>query len=213
MLKTTGLAIGRNGRVLLRFADFALRPGEQCLVSGKSGCGKSTLLLTLAGLIPAMRGDIVIEGSLINGMPESARDAFRGVNIGFVFQALHLMPMLSVEDNLRLAFYSAGLPVAHARIMHVLERLGLLALKDRMPHSLSQGQAQRVSIARAVVHLPKLILADEPTSSLDDDNCESIMALIQDMAREAGAALIVSTHDNRIAPRFERRLALVGADA
>ncbi len=213
MLSAKGLAIGRDGRVLLRFTDFALHAKEQCLVSGKSGCGKSTLLLTLAGMIAPMKGDIVIDGKTINNLPESERDAYRGTHIGIVFQSLHLMPFLSVQDNLKLAFYSAGLPVKEDRVEKVLEKLELSKFKNRMPHTLSQGQAQRVSIGRAVVHSPKLILADEPTSSLDDENCERVMALIQELAVDAGSALIVSTHDNRIAGRFERRLMLHGADA
>jgi putative ABC transport system ATP-binding protein len=206
MLSIKDLTLGYEEKQVLHLSNFELPQGGQCLITGASGSGKTTLLYAIAGLINAMQGTITIDSTEITALSEAGRDSFRGRYIGIIFQTLHLMRSLSVIDNLLLASYSAGLPQNenHARIM--LHRLGIHDKIDAAPDTLSQGQAQRVAIARAVLHRPALILADEPTSSLDDANCEKVINLIRQIAKETGAALLISTHDHRVKSHFSHIL-------
>ncbi|WP_348767855.1 ABC transporter ATP-binding protein [uncultured Salinisphaera sp.] len=193
---------------VVRLQRLDVAAGEQLAILGPSGSGKSTLLHLLAGVLTPTRGDIRVCDQSLAAMRESARDRFRGRHIGLVYQSLHLIAALSVADNLALARYLAGLTPDAARIDETLERVGLAAFKGSYPAQLSQGQRQRVALARALVNEPRLILADEPTSSLDDANAERVATLLIERARAAGAALVVTTHDHRLADRFERRLVL-----
>ena len=193
---------------VVRLAHLDVAAGEQLAILGPSGSGKSTLLHLLAGVLTPTRGEIHVCGQSLSTMGEAARDRFRGRHIGLVYQSLHLIAALSVAENLALARYLAGLAPDPARIDDTLERVGLVAFKASYPAQLSQGQRQRVALARALVNEPRLILADEPTSSLDDANAERVATLLIERARAAGAALVVTTHDRRLADRFERRLTL-----
>jgi len=193
---------------VVRLQRLDVAAGEQLAILGPSGSGKSTLLHLLAGVLTPTRGDIRVCDQSLSALRESARDRFRGRHIGLVYQSLHLIAALSVADNLALARYLAGLTPDAARIDETLERVGLAAFKGSYPAQLSQGQRQRVALARALVNEPQLILADEPTSSLDDANAERVATLLIERARAAGAALVVTTHDRRLADRFERRLML-----
>lgn len=193
---------------VVRLTHLDVAAGEQLAILGPSGSGKSTLLHLLAGVLTPTRGEIKVCEQPLARMSEAARDRFRGRHIGLVYQSLHLIAALSVADNLALARYLAGLAPDAARIDDALERVGLAAFKANYPAQLSQGQRQRVALARALVNEPRLILADEPTSSLDDANAERVATLLIERARAAGAALVVTTHDRRLADRFDRRLTL-----
>ena len=195
-------------RVVLRVASWRVPKAGRTIVVGRSGSGKSTLLHALAGILRPTAGSIVIDGTLLETLSGAALDRFRGRNIGIVLQRLHLIRALSVRENLRLTQRLAGLPVDDARIEQVLAGLGLGQRPEAKPHELSYGQQQRVAIARAVINRPKLMLADEPTSNLDDDNCAEAIKLLFDQARDCGATLVVATHDARIRPMFEQELLL-----
>ena len=187
---------------------WRVEAGEHCLVVGPSGCGKSTLLHLLAGLATPCGGTVRIAGQDLAALSPAARDRFRGRAIGLVLQSFHLLDTLNVLDNVRLARHLAGLPEDRARCREVLEELGVAELGGAGPSTLSHGQAQRVALARAVVNRPAVILADEPTSSLDDESCARVAALIETEAARHGATLVVATHDSRLRGRFGRHLSL-----
>jgi ABC-type lipoprotein export system ATPase subunit len=174
--------------------------GEAWLLSGPSGCGKSTVLHLLAGLIVPTHGSVRVAGIDLASLSEGARDRWRGRTVGLVPQRLHLVGALCVRDNLRLAQTLPGLPVDDNRITGLLEAVGVAELADRHPRQLSQGQAQRVAVARAVVNRPVLLLADEPTANLDDAHAAQALELLRAQAVEAGATLVVASHDNRVKP-------------
>lgn len=199
---------GRSADVI-RFADFRAPPGAQVLLRGASGSGKSTLLALLAGLLTPSSGHLQVAGSEPALLTSRARDAWRGQTIGFIPQRLHLSDRLSVADNLALPYVAAGLPVDARRMAEVLARLGLSGLAGRRPGALSVGQAQRVAIARALLRRPRLILADEPTAHLDDAHASAAVALLDEMATELGATLVVATHDGRLAAGLPRATPLV----
>jgi putative ABC transport system ATP-binding protein len=172
--------------------------GDAWLLAGQSGSGKSTVLHILAGLTRPTAGSVTVSGTELASLAESARDRWRGRSVGLVPQRLHLVSALDVRDNLRLANTLAGLRVDDARITALLEAVGVADLADRYPSQLSQGQAQRVAIARAVVNRPALLLADEPTANLDDAHAAQALELLRGQAIEAGATLVVASHDARV---------------
>ncbi len=199
-----------GARTVLRVAAWSVEAGRHCLVLGPSGSGKSTLLHLLAGLLRPTRGRIAIAGQELGALRPAQLDAFRGQKIGIVLQNLHLIGALDARDNLRLARSLAGLPKDPERIEALLDELGLAGLAQRRPHELSQGERQRLAIARAVLNRPALILADEPTSALDDGNCGVVLALLRAQAEATGATLVIATHDRRLEPHFAQRLELEG---
>jgi putative ABC transport system ATP-binding protein len=205
-LQALRYAIG--ARTILDLAAWRLAQGRHCLILGPSGSGKTTLLHLLAGIARPAGGQILIDGQRLDALGRSKLDIFRGRRIGIVFQALHLLPALSVRDNLRLAQYLAGLPQNDAALHETLAALGIADKAQRRPAALSRGEAQRVAIARAVINHPDLILADEPTASLDDANAEQVVDLLLDQAGRHAATLVVATHDSRIKPYFPERLEL-----
>lgn len=174
--------------------------GEAWLLAGPSGCGKSTVLHILAGLIVPTQGTVTVAGTDLRALSESARDRWRGRTVGLVPQRLHLVGALDVRDNLRLAQSLPGLPPDDARITALLQAVGVADLAHRFPRELSQGEAQRVAIARAVVNRPSLLLADEPTANLDDAHAAQALELLRAQAVEAGATLVVASHDSRVKP-------------
>ena len=208
MVEVEGLAHGFGAQTVLDLPSWRVRAGEHCLVVGRSGSGKSTLLHLLAGLAAPREGSIRVAGQDLAALSPSARDRFRGRSVGLLLQSFHLLDTLSVFDNVRLARRLAGLPEDRARCREVLEDLGVAELGRARPATLSHGQAQRVALARAVVNRPGVILADEPTSSLDDESCERVATLIEGEAARHGATLVVATHDSRLRGRFERSLSL-----
>jgi putative ABC transport system ATP-binding protein len=208
MLEIRGLRHDYDGRTVLAVPSWDVAQGDSSLVLGPSGSGKTTLLNVIAGLATPTAGTVRVAGEDVTRLSPAARDAFRARRVGLVLQTLHLIGVVSVRENLRLAQRLAGARVDDARIDEVLAGLAIPALSGARARDISVGEAQRVAIARAVVNRPALILADEPTSALDDGNCEKALALLLDQAAACGATLLVATHDNRIRGRFARRLEL-----
>ena len=190
-----------NSKTTLHFADVRVAQGGTLVLRGPSGSGKSTWLALVAGLMTTQSGDLIVAGQQLNALAHAARDAWRTKHIGFLPQRLHLSEALSVADNLALPYFAAGLPMNAAAQLHVattLEFLGIAELAQRKPSELSGGQAQRVALARAVLLNPKVILADEPTASLDDDNAHAALNLLQATAKRLNATLLIATHDARV---------------
>lgn len=208
MLSIRNLRHDYGDRTVLSIAEWDVPKGEASLVIGRSGSGKSTLLGAISGLITPSAGSVKVAGEEVTRLPAVKRDAFRARHIGLVPQTLHLISVLDVRGNLRLARRLAGLAADEAWLEGCLASLGIAQLAAHKAADLSVGEAQRVAIARAVVAKPALILADEPTSALDDANCERALDLLVDQAAACGATLIIATHDQRIRDRFPRRLDL-----
>jgi putative ABC transport system ATP-binding protein len=181
--------------------------GEFVALVGESGVGKSTLLNCIAGLEAPDSGALQLDGQDVLGLGEDARARMRRAKLGFVFQAFHVLPHLSVAENVSLPLLLLGRPDA-ARVAAVLDAVGLGALGGRLPAQLSGGQLQRVAIARAVVHNPSLILADEPTGNLDPDTAQRVLSVLVAQVREAGAACLLVTHSQAAAQRADRVLRL-----
>jgi ABC-type lipoprotein export system ATPase subunit len=197
-----------DGQNVLAIDAWQAAQGEHWLLLGPSGSGKTTLLHALAGILRPAGGRIVVAGQDLASLSPSAVDHFRGRHIGIVLQRLHLIPSLNVMDNLLLAQYLAGLPQDRRRITEVLAGLDLAEKAMAKPHELSFGQSQRVAVARAVVNGPRLLLADEPTSNLDDARCLQVLELLQSQARACNATLVIATHDQRIKSRVTNQFAL-----
>lgn len=183
-------------QITLTFPDIRLNAGEDMLVLGKSGSGKTTLLNLLSGLLDPEEGEVLLDGIRLSALRGPDADLFRGKNIGIIFQKPHLLAPLSVQENLEMAYYFSR--KKGQNIQSLLTELGIGGKARSAVRTLSEGEAQRVSIARALVTLPKLILADEPTSSLDDENTEKVVQLLKNQASKIGAALIIVTHDQRV---------------
>ena len=196
------------GREVLRVDEWRAEQGAQWLMLGPSGSGKSTLLHVLAGILRPASGQAVVAEQDLGALSEAALDRFRGKHIGIVLQRLHLIDSLSVLNNLLLAQYMAGAKQDATRVREVLASLDLADKASAMPHELSHGQAQRVAVARAVVNKPKLLLADEPTSNLDDVRCVQVLDLLLDQAKACGATLVIATHDQRIKSRVANQYEL-----
>ena len=207
------LRVARGGRTVLDMPAWSLEPGAHAVLLGPSGSGKTTLLHCIGGLIRPDAGRVTVAGRDLAGFSGGALDIFRGQTIGIVFQTLRLVRALTVAQNLELALHLARRKPDPRRIADTLARLGVDHLAGARPNRLSVGEQQRAAIARAVVAAPRLILADEPTSALDDDNAAAAVALLQTEARAAGAALIVATHDRRIAGAFSQTTQLEAARA
>jgi putative ABC transport system ATP-binding protein len=200
MVRSKQLAFHYAGGVGLTFADVDLPQGSALVLRGNSGSGKSTFLALAAGLLTATQGHMEVAGQDPAKLSATQRDAWRGRTIGFLPQRLHLSDALTVFDNLALAYFAVGQPTDKAQILRSLNALGADDLAQRKPHALSGGQAQRVALARSVLMQPRVILADEPTASLDDDAAHSAITLLAQAALRCQATLVVATHDARIEP-------------
>lgn len=184
------------GQAVISFPEIKVQAGQSLLVLGKSGSGKTTLLNLLSGLLTPLRGEVVLNGTKLSALSGQAMDLFRGRNIGIVFQKPHLIAALDVRQNLELAHFFGK--KTGQEIPHLLAELDIAEKAKTSVLTLSEGEAQRVSIARALANSPKLILADEPTSSLDDENAEKVIRLLKTQAAKIGAALVIVTHDQRV---------------
>ncbi|HEV2011689.1 MAG TPA: ABC transporter ATP-binding protein [Candidatus Limnocylindria bacterium] len=193
----------RGGVDALRSVSLGIASGESVAIVGPSGCGKSTLLGLIAALEPPTRGSIVVDDLDLAGLDEAARARYRREAVGLVFQSTNLLPFLTAVENVdvALALRTQSDPAAARALLETLE---LAEHADRLPDQLSGGQRQRVGIARAVVHRPRLILADEPTGELDTTSSARTMDLLRRVQRELGATLIVVTHDEGIARSLDR---------
>ena len=205
--------------VLLDIPAFRLEPGETLFLKGPSGSGKTTLLGLLGGVQKANRGDIRLLGQALSELGSGARDRFRVDHTGYIFQQFNLLPFLSVRENVELPCHFSTLRASRAVQRHgsvdnaartLLAHLGLKdpALLERRADSLSIGQQQRVAAARALIGQPELVIADEPTSALDADAREAFIQLLFAECREAGASLLFVSHDQSLAPLFDRNLSL-----
>jgi putative ABC transport system ATP-binding protein len=197
-------------RAALVAPDFELTADEHCALIGASGSGKTTLLHVLAGILPPSEGEVLLDGQDLYRPRRD--DRWRGARIGVVPQKLHLLASLSALDNVRVAQYFAGVAEGSGAPHELLAALGLGDRLRAKPAQLSLGQQQRVAIARAAINRPRLLLADEPTSSLDDANAAAAIDLLLDAARRAGSLLVVATHDARIRSRFRRVIQLSPPD-
>jgi putative ABC transport system ATP-binding protein len=210
MLATENLQYTYASGSPLRFPDIRCHTGEHWLLLGQSGCGKTTLLHLLGGLLTPGAGRVVIGQTDLTSLSAAQVDKFRGRQIGIIFQTPHFVRSLSVGENLALARQLAGLPADRSYLMHLLERLAVSHKVQARTDALSQGERQRVAIARALACKPGVILADEPTSALDDVNTEEVIRLLEDIAREVQATLLVVTHDKRLKDNFSNQIDLGG---
>jgi putative ABC transport system ATP-binding protein len=208
MVKTCDVAF-KYPSIQFRFPDISCEAGQVLLVSGASGKGKTTLLHLLAGLLRPWSGAIYIGGTDIARLSARKADRFRGSEIGIIFQQSHFVESLSVLDNILLAANMSGAPVRKEKALQLLRMLNIDEQAHKLPAHLSQGQQQRVSIARALINSPALILADEPTSSLDDTHCERVADLLGVHAQQAHAALVIVTHDQRLKQYFPQSIELI----
>lgn len=199
---------GDSDLVILRDIDLAVMPGEAVAILGASGSGKSTLLALLAGLDTPTAGSVLLDGADLFALDEDARAELRGRAVGFVFQSFQLLPSLTALENVMLPLELAGREDAEAGAREILARVGLGERLHHYPKHLSGGEQQRVALARAFVVRPKLLLADEPTGSLDAESGEAVIALLFELNRESGTTLVLVTHDEQLAKRCQRAVRL-----
>jgi ABC-type lipoprotein export system ATPase subunit len=209
MVTVSDLSYTYSASSAIRFPDFSVGKGDHFLLLGESGSGKTTLLHLTGGLLRNYAGSLQVDGTELSSLSETELDRFRGQKIGFIFQRNHLISALTVEKNLVMAPYLAGLPVDKGRIKEILSHLGLESKRNSRIAELSQGQVQRVAIARALINKPSILFVDEPTSALDDKNCDRVIHLLLDAASENQSTLIVATHDQRLKEKIKNQIQLV----
>ena len=207
VLDVQGLAKTYGDAAVFAGVDLRLAAGEFVALLGESGVGKSTLLNCIAGLDTPARGRVVVDGIDVTALPEPAQAAWRRAAVGFVFQAFHVLPHLTVGDNVALPLLLLRRRDP-ARVTRMLDTVGLAGFEARLPRTLSGGQLQRVAIARALVHAPRLLLADEPTGNLDPATAERVVELLAQQVRAASAAALMVTHSAQAAAHADRVLRL-----
>ena len=208
MIQTHNLTFSYTKNKQFNFPDIVCNPKETLLVTGGSGKGKTTLLHLLGGLLQPSSGSVKITNTEISSLSNKSLDRFRGEQIGFVLQQNYFVSSLSVLDNIVLASWLGTQKKDVSKAKKLLETLDLTSEMHKLPSQLSVGQQQRVSIARALINEPKVVLADEPTSSLDDENALIVADLLADLTATYEAALIIVTHDKRLKDRFENQIVL-----
>ncbi|MFW6131151.1 MAG: ABC transporter ATP-binding protein [Candidatus Aminicenantaceae bacterium] len=194
----------------MRGVDFKISSGEFTAVVGPSGSGKTTLLNVISGLDSPTKGKVWLNGKMISEMKKKEISDFRRDNIGFVFQAYNLIPVLKVEENIEYIMLLQGIDKQerHNRVMEILEEVGLQGFENRLPTKLSGGQQQRVAIARAMVSKPALILADEPTANLDSKTSSSLLDMMKKLNKKTGMTFLFSTHDKLVMEKARRVITL-----
>jgi putative ABC transport system ATP-binding protein len=195
-----------SGRSILSNLTYTLPQGEYIAIMGESGVGKSTLLNLIAGLDSADSGEILIDGQAMSALDDDAATRLRREKFGFIFQAFHVLPHLTLLQNVALPLLLNGEP--GERALQMLQAVGLQGREHDFPRQLSGGEMQRVAIARALVHRPKLLLADEPTGNLDPDTAQGILTLLRDEIKANGASAIIVTHSHAAAATADRILTL-----
>ncbi|HYC71863.1 MAG TPA: ABC transporter ATP-binding protein [Opitutaceae bacterium] len=201
LVKSYRTPAGGEHRVV-EISEFILSADEQVAVRGESGTGKTTFLNLIAGILRADAGRIEFDGRDVGALGEAARDRLRAEAIGYIFQTFNLLQGHTVRENVELGM-AFGRGVDHARGAQLLERVGLAAKAGHFPRQLSTGQQQRVAVARALANRPKLVLADEPTGNLDRRHAREALALIREVCREQGAALLLVSHDEDVLAQFQ----------
>jgi putative ABC transport system ATP-binding protein len=201
---------GSTVRPVLRGVDLQLGVGECVALLGRSGCGKSTLLNLLGGIDRPDAGTVTIGGVAMGDLPEPGRTLFRRRHLGFVYQSFNLIPTLTAGENVGLPLELNGVPPADAgrRVAELLAAVGLATRADAFPDQLSGGEQQRVAVARALVHRPRVVLADEPTGNLDAETGATVLALLRDLQRCEGQSLLMVTHSLSVARIADRVLTL-----
>ena len=207
MLITKEVEFNYDNQIFFKFQNIDLKSNENLLIIGNSGVGKTTLMHLLAGLLKSNSGSIKLFDQELSQLSSHQLDRFRKNNIGIVFQRSHFVNSLTVKENLQLAQYIAN-KKDNNRIESILKKLNIFDKSNKKTNQLSQGEKQRASIALAIVNSPKLILADETTSSLDDTNCSKVIKLLKKQATDFGAQLIVITHDSRLKEHFKKSIEL-----
>lgn len=202
VLSSVRLSYQYSQGVKLEFPDIHITKNQHSLLLGDSGTGKTTLLHLLSGLSIPTTGEVHLMSQPLHSLKGTALDAFRAKNLGFIFQEAHLLRNLTVAENIKLAQHLAKNQIDEQTILDMLDYLQLKDKAGVLPNQLSRGQKQRVAIARAVVNRPGLLLADEPTASLDDKNTELVLQLLFDIASNYGSTLLIATHDKRIKNHF-----------
>jgi putative ABC transport system ATP-binding protein len=203
--------LGEHVIPALQGVDLQVQRGELLALTGPSGSGKSTIL-NLCGLIDTPdSGDIVLGGQRVNGLNEVQRTLLRRDALGFVFQSFNLVPVMTVAENVDYPLFIAGVPLGERRerVAAQLKAVGLQDHAQHRPDALSGGQRQRVAIARALVKRPRLVIADEPTASLDSHTADQVLDLMRELGHAEGAAFVIATHDSRLTGRCDRVLALL----
>lgn len=209
MISTSNVTFSYNKDQIFHMPDLYCEAGSTILITGDSGKGKTTYLHILGGLLQPTTGTIEINKENMLALSEKKLDKFRGKNIGIVLQKSHFVSALSVLENLEMASWLATGKKNTARAKRLLEQLDVANQANKLPSQLSIGQQQRVSIARALMNEPKVLLADEPTSSLDDKNAEKVIELLTSLSKEYKAALVIVTHDSRIKEKFINKITLI----
>ena len=197
---------GTSTLTVLDGLDLAIAKGECIAIVGASGSGKTTLLQILGGLDRPSRGSVAIDGKDIHALDEAARGELRNRTMGFIYQFHHLLPEFSALENVAMPLLIRRVPVAEARRQAeaILQKVGLGARLEHRPHQLSGGERQRAAVARALVTLPLIVFAEEPTGNLDGCNAEQVFELMLQLNREHGTSLVIVTHDLRLASRMDR---------
>lgn len=211
LLAAQDLSCNLGSSSVLRGVNLSVAPGETLAITGASGAGKSTLLFCLSGLLAPSSGDVLFEGTSLFSLTEAQRSSVRRNNFGFVLQFGELIDEITVSENVQLPLRLLGLskPVAQEKAENLLERLGIADLADRRQVEISGGQAQRVAVARALVHQPKVLFADEPTGALDRDTARLVLDEMFLLAKHQQTAIVIVTHDETVATRADRTLLLV----
>jgi putative ABC transport system ATP-binding protein len=194
----------------LQGVDLTIQSSEFAAIVGPSGSGKTTFLNIISGLDSPSGGEVWLNGTLLSGMSGRELSDFRRDNIGFIFQAYNLIPVLTVEENVEYVMLLQGLPKSERRrrVSAILQTIGLAGSENRLPTQLSGGQQQRVAVARAMVTKPAIILADEPTANLDSKTSNSLLDLMRELNQETGMTFVFSTHDENVMKRARRLIIL-----